>query len=103
MYQKEETKRRILWGCDEEEFEKKGERKKYNVGTYFKEIYDVPIRFPNMPIVSTRKGYYPAEFLYQELSRVPNANEQEFVSEVLSYNDSFAGRDRIDHVSCAST
>jgi hypothetical protein len=89
---------KVKWSCDEETFEKKeGEGKlTLNVQTYFEKMYDVKIRYPHLPIVSTRQGWFPVEFLYQEIARVPIDAEK--VNEVLRYHDTYAGRDRIDHI-----
>lgn len=91
---------KIKWGCDEESFEKKEGDKTivYNIATYFKEIYDVDIRYTNMPVISTaRKGWFPVEFLYQEVSRV-GGNTPEKIQKVLAYHDNNAGTARVEHL-----
>lgn len=91
---------KIKWGCDEESFEKKeGDTTiEYNIATYFKDIYDVDIRFKNMPVISTaRKGWFPIEFLYQEVSRV-GGNTPEKIQKVLAYHDNNAGTARVEHL-----
>jgi len=90
---------RIKWGCDEETFSKKeGDSvTEYSIATYYKDIYDIEIQYPNMPIISTSRGWFPVEFFYQERSRA-GGNESDKVRKVLEYHDRFAGQARLDHV-----
>eukprot|EP00934_Nitzschia_sp_Nitz4_P008004 Nitzschia sp. Nitz4//scaffold142_size57810//28581//32540//NITZ4_006496-RA/size57810-augustus-gene-0.23-mRNA-1//1//CDS//3329536391//7994//frame0 len=93
--QPEVEKPRIKWSCDEETFERNG--KTVNVAEYLEDVYDVKIRFPNMPIIGIKRGYYPVEFFFQEFSRSPG-NDPSRVQKVLKYHDEYAGLNRINHV-----
>ena len=101
MFNKKESEPRIKWTASDEKFERKegNDWVKYTVGSYFEKIYDINLRFPNMPIVCTGGGWYPVEFLYHEVARVPNSNDTEKVNRVLAYQDRFAAGDRMDHIS----
>lgn len=91
---------RIMWSCYEHTFPKKmgDEVKEYNVASYYKDIYDVTVEFPNMPIICVgAAGYFPIEFLFQERSRV-GGNAPDKVMKVLAYHDANAGIARIHHV-----
>jgi hypothetical protein len=111
------TEPRIKWGADEVTFEKKergtnrsskqkeeGEDEKedsivtFDIASYNEKIYDIKLKYPNMPVISTRRGFFPVEFLYQELARVPNANDSDKVVEVLAYHDKYAGKARMEHI-----
>lgn len=90
------VKPRIKWSCADETFIKDGTE--YTVDAYFQEIYDVTINFPNMPIIGTKRGYFPVEFLFQDVSRAPGGNEPNQVKAVLEYHHNNAGIDRLRHL-----
>ena len=52
MFNKKESEPRIKWTASDEKFERKegNDWVKYTVGSYFEKIYDINLRFPNMPI-----------------------------------------------------
>jgi hypothetical protein len=93
-----DEKPKLRWSCEDETFERKdGENTlTYTIQSYFENIYDVQIRFPNLPIVNTRRGFYPVEFLYHEVAKVPIDTDQ--INQVLCYHDQYAGVARVDHI-----
>jgi hypothetical protein len=50
MFNEDKAQPRIKWSCDEETFEKKEGEKivTHTVDSYFRIIYDTPIRYPSM-------------------------------------------------------
>jgi hypothetical protein len=96
-----EHKPLVLWAADDEtsEFECKGS--KVNVATYMQRQYGVPLRYPKMPLVQTRYGYYPVEFLFQALEPVKGANDERHKQAVLSYHDKNAGDRKIGSITHA--
>ena len=99
QFQKDAADRPSMkWSATDHTFEKDGED--ITVLQYYKKAYDIDLKYPNMPLVRTGGSeYFPVEFLFQEMSRVPNSNDAEKVKEVLGYHDNFSGPKRIEHIS----
>lgn len=93
-----EHKPLVLWAADDDtsEFEYKGS--KVNVATYMKRHYGIDLQYPKMPLVQTRFGYYPVEFLFQALEPIKGANEEHHKQAVLSFHDKNAGDRKIGHI-----
>jgi hypothetical protein len=87
---------RIKSSCAAETFVK--DQVEHDIQSYFLKIYDIQIKYPQLPVVSIGgRGYFPVEFLYQEKSRVGGNSEQQ-LQHVLNYHDRFSGHDRADRV-----
>lgn len=88
----------IIWSADDPEcaFEYKGEM--VTVNTYMQRHHGITLRYPKMPVISTRYGYYPVEFMFQALGLVKGANDDEHKNIVLRYHDENAGEQKIPHI-----
>jgi hypothetical protein len=104
-----EKEPRIKWSSWDETFEMKVREKdgkdeewimiSHTVKSYYEDVYGISLQYPFMPIVRIgNQGFFPVELLFQELARVPNANDPEKVNQVLRYHDAFAGSSRMDHI-----
>lgn len=74
------------------------ETKVMTVADYFLERRGIRLEFPKMPIVSTPKGFFPVEFMFQCLEKMKGANSPDHVKSSLAFNDEFSGLDRIQHL-----
>lgn len=89
----------IIWSADdpnEYSFEYKGSN--VTVYTYMERHHGIRLQYPKMPIVQTRYGYYPVEFMFQALGIVKGADDDEYKNTVLKYHDENAGERKIPHI-----
>jgi hypothetical protein len=70
----------------------------YTVASYFKARYGITLEYPNLPIVCTKDGYFPVEFLLQAKEKVFGENDQHKIDAVLRFNDEFSAAGRIQHI-----
>ena len=90
-------KQLIEWRADEYTFPLK--KRKNNVGTdvnvtveepeeisvadYYKERYNIVLKYPHLPIINTGyRGYFPVEFLFQAQEKVYGANDKDKIDAV---------------------
>ena len=107
---------RIIWGADDPALYSFPERKRiddgveprvYTVFSYYKERYNVALRYPKMPLIFLgNKEWFPIEFLSQSFGKMRAANKPEQVKAVLDYYNQNAGsrnivniKDMVDSVS----
>lgn len=74
------------------------EEPKYTVASYFEARYGIILRFPHLPIVFTKEGYFPVELLLQAQEKVFGENDQAKIDAVLKFNDEFSAAGRIQHI-----
>ena len=98
---------KIIWGADDPEIyhfflckrEDDG-AKQYTVYSYFKERYNITLKFPKMPIVFLGNNeWFPIEFLSQSFGKMRAANSPDQVKAVLDYYNKHAGTNYVGNVS----
>ena len=98
----------ITWGADDPDLHSFPERKRvedgvppkiYTVASYFKEKYNITLKYPKMPIVFLgNKEWFPMEFLYQNFGKMRGANSQDHKDAVLQYRDINAGTKYVENI-----
>ena len=107
-YDVNNANQRIIWGADDPALYSFPERKRiddgveprvYTVFTYYKERYNVTLRYPKMPLIFLgNKEWFPIEFLSQSFGKMRAANKPEQVKAVLEYYDQNAGSRNIVNI-----
>lgn len=89
----------IVWVADDPEqyhFQCRGVT--YTVYNYMRERHGLTLKFPKMPIVSTKYGYFPIEFLFQAMGLMKGANSDDQKNVVLAYHDATGGEKKIPSI-----
>ena len=91
------SKQLIEWRADEYTFPLKkrtnivdgdvnvtvGEPGEISVADYYKERYNIVLKYPHLPIINTGyRGYFPVEFLFQAQEKVFGANDKDKIDAV---------------------
>lgn len=95
----------IIWDCDDpsihsfEVTDPEDVTHKVTIATYFKERYNMPLKFPRGPAIYVKDGrqdaYFPIEFFEQAFGKVKGADMNRHV---LAFNDEFASTERLRHL-----
>ena len=107
-YDVNNANQKIIWGADDPALYSFPERKRiddgveprvYTVFTYFKERYNVTLRYPKMPLIFLgNKEWFPIEFLSQSFGKMRAANNTEQKNAVLEYYKQNAGSNYIANI-----
>lgn len=85
----------IVWSADDADATFQYGDENVTVCSYMKRRHGIILQYPKMPIILTRYGYYPIEWMFQAFGIRKGADSDSHKEQILNYHDNNAGEMKI--------